>query len=156
MFALGIHGAAYCAQISQIELADGSTIKGEVVSLENGVYTVNTESMGQIKLEASRIKKIVSPSGSVDANKPTEIMKSINPDYVQSQVDQLTPAVTGNEEVMNKVSTLSDDPNFQEVMKDPEILNAIKAKDIKALMNNEKFMKLLNNPTVKEIEKMLQ
>ena len=41
-------------------------------------------------------------------------------------------------------------------MEDPVVMKAMKDGDVSALMANPQFMKLLNNPTVKEIEKKVK
>ena len=45
-------------EVRVIELIDGSTITGEVLSLNNGIYVIKSESLGTIKLEESKIRAI--------------------------------------------------------------------------------------------------
>ena len=46
-----------------------------------------------------------------------------------------------------------DDPEFQELLQDPNIMNAINSGDIGTLMFSPKFMKILENPAIQRIQK---
>ena len=58
VFILGLASMAYGGQKHTVELTDGSRIEGEVISLENGRYTLRTAHLGEIKVEASKVRKI--------------------------------------------------------------------------------------------------
>lgn len=60
-----------------------------------------------------------------------------------------------DQEIMAIIFSLQNDPNFQEIMSDPGILNAVNSGDIAALISNPKFMSLLNNHKIQEIQKKL-
>ncbi len=146
MLMLALNGLAYCAQTSRLELTDGSVIKAEVISLKNGIYTLNTGALGEIKLEASKIKNIEIAN------------QEVNPadNAIKSKTEQLKQQITNNPGTAKIIAGLATDPQFQEIVKDPEIVNAAKSEDIKALMSNKKFMNLLNHPKVKEIQNELK
>jgi len=52
-------GSLLDAAAVQIALEDGSVVSGDVVSLENGVYTVRTGSLGTVRIPSSQIRSIV-------------------------------------------------------------------------------------------------
>ena len=54
LLSLALNAAAYCGQLSKIELTDGSIVNGEIVSYANSVYTINTTTFGEIKVGAAR------------------------------------------------------------------------------------------------------
>jgi hypothetical protein len=121
-----------------IELTDGSAITGEVVSLANGVYTIKSDSLGTVKLEASKILTIRAKSSGANA--------------VPSQdVKALTEKMLSDKEIMTLIRSLQNDPDFKKALEDPAILKAISEGDVSALTANPQFMKLLNNAVVKEI-----
>jgi len=68
-----------------------------------------------------------------------------------SQIDGLKKQMMADQEVMALITTLQNDPEFQEVLADPVIMKAVSENDIQTLTNNPKFLKLLNKKTVKEI-----
>jgi hypothetical protein len=57
-----------------------------------------------------------------------------------------------DQEVMGMIQSLKDDPQFTKILEDPEIMNAVQSGDAASLMANPKFLQLLNNPTVRDIQ----
>jgi len=143
---LMLFAAAVAGELKVIELKDGSVITGEVISLSAGIYTVRSDSLGMIKLEESKIRAIRSKA-------PGKSSASGGPAARGNDTQALQQKMMSDQEVMDMIQSLRDDPEFKKVMKDPGVMKAVKDGDISALLTNPQFMKLLNNPTVKEIEK---
>ena len=72
------------------------------------------------------------------------------------QVEDMKEQMLKDEGVMSLIREMQNDPEMQALLSDPAIVNAIQAGDIGTLMNNPAFLKLLNNPRVREIEKKMQ
>jgi len=142
ILALSCRSAA-AGELRVLDLFDGTTITGEVQSLSNGIYTVKSESLGIIKIEASKIQSIHAISSS--AGTRTGNVGSVG------EMKSLQGKMLGNTEIMSLILTLQNDPEFKKILEDPEIMKAVNAGDIAALQANPRFMKLLNNATVKEI-----
>lgn len=53
-----------------------------------------------------------------------------------------------DDEVTNTIRSLKDDPVFQKVLEDPELMNAVNTGDVATLIANPKFLQLLKNPAV--------
>jgi len=145
---------AYCGQASRFELTDGSVIKGEVVSYENNVYTVNTANLDQIKIEAGNISKI-------EPLNYTSTGININPAIQTVSPAQLQPSVNGNilmqnPENMGVIMELTNSPELQRIARDPEVLEAAQKNDIQALMKNKEFMDIVNSPEIQEAVKKLK
>ena len=68
-------------------------------------------------------------------------------------VQELEQKMLGNEQVMALILSLQNDPEMQALLNDPAVLSAVQAGDIETLKANPRFMKLLDNATVKEIQK---
>ncbi|MFA5062604.1 MAG: hypothetical protein WC578_00835 [Candidatus Omnitrophota bacterium] len=154
IFIFGLTMVAYCGQTNRVELNDGSVIEGEVLSLDSGIYTLNSASLGKIRIEAAKIKKIEIKSAiPISADNLPSI---IDPNLVKSKADQIRQQITNDPEIMRIVNELSSDQQFQEAVKDPELVKAAKAQDIKTLIANEKFLNLIENAKVKEIKNKLQ
>jgi hypothetical protein len=143
------HVNALAGEVREIELMDGSVISGEVLSLNNGIYTVRSGSLGIMKLEESRVRTIRAKSSSMNAQ-PEQ--NSSSPGEIQS----LQQKLMGDKEIMGLIQTLQSDPEFQKILEDPEVMKAVNSGDVAALTANPKFMKLLNNATVQEIEKKVK
>jgi hypothetical protein len=134
---------ANAAEIREIELNDGSVITGEIVSLSGGIYTIRSTALGTVQVEESKVRTIRS-KGSSGATGGTA-----------GQLKSLQEKMMSDGEVMNTIQTLQNDPEFQKILEDPEIMKAVQAGDINALMANPRFMELLNKPAVQEIGKRI-
>ncbi len=137
------------AEAREIELTDGSVITGEVLSLSGGIYTIKSGSLGTIKLEESKVRaiRLKSPSGS-------GAQKSLT--GPEAEARGLREKMMNDREIMGMIQSLRDDPEFQKILEDPEVMKAVQAGDLAALMANPRFMKLLDNSTVKEIQKKVK
>lgn len=72
---------------------------------------------------------------------------------VPSQVEGLKERMMKDEGIMTLIRALQDDPEIQALLSNPATMSALQAGDIGTLMNNPAFLKILNNPRVREIEK---
>jgi hypothetical protein len=134
---------ASAGEVRVIELTDGSMITGHVLSLNNGVYLIRSDSLGTIKIEESKVRAILSkPSGT----KASSIQET----------GTLQEKMLNDKDILGLVQSLQNDPDFQKALEDPEIMKAVKAGDIPALTANPKFMKLLDNAMVKEIQNKIK
>ena len=141
---------AAAGEVRQIELTDGTVIKGEVQSLQGGVYTIKSDSLGTIKIEDSKIRAIRDKSsspagGAAPANANTG-----------GELSGLQNKMANDKEIMGLIQSLQDDPEFKKILEDPEMMKALQEGNITALTSDPRIMKLLNNPTVKEIEKKVK
>lgn len=98
---------------------------------------------------------------STDSTKATSPAKPSQPadNYgsLAPQVNDMKGRMLQDEGVMALIGSLQNDPEMQALLKDPAIISAIQSMDVGTLINSPAFMKLLNNPRVREIgEKMQQ
>jgi len=70
---------------------------------------------------------------------------------MHSEIAGVQQKIVGDPAMMQIVAKLMFDPEFQELMKDPEIVAAVQAQDVQALMHNQKFLNLMNNPEIREL-----
>lgn len=141
---------ADAGELKVIELKDGSTITGEMLSLSGGIYTVKSDSLGIIKLEESKVRAIRSNAPANSAAPGNGIPGS------GAEVRTLQEKMMSDKEVMSMIQSLQDDAEFKKLLEDPETMKAVQSGDVAALMANPQFMKLLNNPTVKDIQKKVK
>jgi hypothetical protein len=131
-----------------IVLKDGSRIRGEIISVENDLYRIKSDSMGTILLGSNQIQSILpgQESGSLPA--PAE--------GSQSQIELIQSSMTSNPDVMSSIFELQNDPAMQAVLADPEVMRAIQSFDLEALARNPKIKALMNDPRLKRIQGTLQ
>ncbi len=75
---------------------------------------------------------------------------------VPPQVEGLKEKMMNDEGIMTLIRALQNDPEMRALLDDPTTMKAIQGGDIGALMNNPAFLKLLDNPRVREIEERLK
>lgn len=138
---LPLSGSLLAGETREIELTDGSVITGEVISLINGVYTFRTGALGILKLEEAKVRSIRQQGTS-----------SFRPSSPGSDTKSLQDKMMSDKDVMSMIQSLKDDPQFTKILEDPEIMNAVSSGDTAALMANPKFLQLLHNPTVRDIQ----
>ena len=146
-----LSAGVYAGQFSEIGLIDGSTIYGEILSFNDGIYTVKSGSLGTIKVAESDIREIQVQS----ANTKNREYASPGNSSIGPEVQALQTFMQNDQEMMAIIFSLQNDPDFQEIIRDPGILNAVNSGDIAALISNPKFMSLLNNHKIQEIQKKL-
>ena len=143
-FGLVISLASWAQQAS-VHLHDGSVLRGEVIGLENGVYSLRGKSFGVIKVPQNNIRNI-DYGGSTTA--PTGLGAT---DFQALQARMLMdPAL------MNSIQELTSDPVVQDIVNDPEIRSAIENGDYSSLMNNPKIIQLMQHPSVRSITEQVR
>jgi hypothetical protein len=147
LFSAGLYAGEY----SEIDLIDGSTIYGEIVSFNAGVYTVKSSSLGTLKVAESDIREIRVNS----ANPKNRDSAGPEKASIDSEIQALQTVMQNDQEIMAIILSLQNDPDFQKIISDPDILNALNSGDITALISNPKFMSLLNNQKIQQIQKKL-
>jgi len=142
ILALAAANVVNAAETREIELTDGSVITGEVVSLSGGIYTVRSATLGTLRIEASKVRVI-------------RLQGSAAPRGVGGQTKSLEDKMLGDSEIMDTIRALQNDPDFQMILQDPEIIKAVQTGDIDSVLRNPAFMKLLNKQAVQDINKKL-
>lgn len=137
----------HAGEVREIVLVDNSVIVGELVSLEKGIYKIKTKSLGILEVEEEKIKRIGSKSDLMAG----QVTKSGQQEILAKQQRMIT-----NGSVMQQILNLENDPDFQEILQDEAVMQAINSGDLNALMTNPKVMKLMQKSSVQEIKTNLK
>ena len=142
------------ASATTVVLRDGTVIQGEVKSLQDGVYTIETASVGTLHVRAADVRSIdedgKSPSTS-DSGQPAKGSSSgFNP------LDAAKSQIAADPKLLATVLALQNDPEVLAILSDPEVMKAIAANDYAALTSNPKIVALMQNPKVREIMEALR
>lgn len=152
----------HAADLSRVELTDGSVVIGEVLGMSGGVYSVRTANLGTLNIASSRIRAIrQSDAATADA---TESLTGAGPgiglanpsvDY-GAEVDSLQRQMVGNADMMQMIVGLQNDPALQRAMADPELMGLISSGNIDALREHPSFIELMNHPGIRAIVEQMQ
>jgi len=139
---LAFAGASFAATIT---LKDGTVIQGAVASLHDGVYTIETDSVGTLHVRADQVRSI--DDGSKAAGSPPVDVGSLG----AGALDAAKSRILQDPALLATVLSLQNDPDVLAVLSDAEIMKAIAAGDYAALLNNPKIVALINNAKMREI-----
>ncbi len=137
-----------------IELKDGSHIKGEIQSIENGVYTVVSPSIGTVHVAQSDIVRIVYGGGDSSAAGSSGTSSAKSPardDALTHDVQQLQTRLAQDPAAMQSIMSLQSDPQIQAILNDPAIVKAIQDGDYMSLLGNAKIQALESNEHVQQL-----
>lgn len=133
-----------------IELKDGSRLEGEIQSIDNGVYTVLSPSLGTVHVAQSSIARIVYSSDATTATGPRG-KSSARDDALTTDIQQLQTRLAQDPAAMQSIMTLQSDPQIQALLSDPAIVKAIQEGDYVSLLGNPKIQALENDEHLKEL-----
>jgi hypothetical protein len=133
-----------------IELKDGSRIQGEIQSIENGVYTVVSPSIGTVHVAQSNIVRIVY-SGDVSNAAGSSGKSSARDDALTSDIQQVQTRLAQDPAAMQSIMSLQSDPQIQAILNDPAIVKAIQEGDYMSLLGNPKIQALESNEHLKQL-----
>lgn len=179
---LGFLVSGYAAeQLQQITLKDNSVLIGKIVEMKNGVYVVDSPTLGEIRLKQANIIAIqVADSynpGASSSNSNIRIqdgsgnrlsparqkynkkMRNYQNSYdtsarqapPQDQINSRVRSMASDGNFLNSLMDLSQNQKMMEVMSDPDIMDAISRNDYEYLMNNPKMQELMSSPEIQNL-----
>lgn len=138
---------AWLAPVSAatIHLYDGSMVNGEIVRFEDGIYTLASAALGEIRVAEDDIARIDFAETSLPKRRGD--MPAMDP----GQVRDIQHGMALDPNIFGKIRSLQDDPQVQAVLNDPEVVQAMRSGNYAALLANPGFMALLNHPEIRSI-----
>lgn len=128
----------------------------ELASPANEVY-LSSMRIAELMIKASLGKidgaKIVSIHSKTDAGQKSVGGLSGGATVNSSDIQSLQQSIMANEQIMAMIMNLQDDPEIQAILQDPEMMEAVNAGDMNALLGNPKFRQLMENSKIKAITK---
>ncbi len=124
---------------SRIELVDGTSINGEVISMSNGRYVIQSPSLGRIELPQASIRSIESASGTTSSTS------------ANAEIQNIQQQIVSSPELLQSVSAMMSDPEIQRVLNDQEFVQLIMSGDLEALKDDPRIHRLMNNPSMQAI-----
>ncbi len=144
---------AFSANANRIELDDGSVIVGKIVSLSDGVYRVETESLGTVSLSASTVRSIQRENFSAPRSGSVAVGQGARSQSLdlQSQQQKIQNRLMSNPDAVEIIQGLQNNAAMQNILKNPDLMKAITQGDLETLGRSPDIQALMNNPTVRDI-----
>jgi hypothetical protein len=133
-----------------IVLKDGSRIEGEIRSIENGVYTVRSPSLGIVHVAQSNIVRIVY-SGDLAQATGSSGKSPSRDDGMAREIEQLQTRIVQDPGAMQSIMNLQSDPQIQAILNDPAIMKAIQEGDFASLLGNAKIQALESDARLQQL-----
>lgn len=124
-------------EMRRITLDDGSVITGEMISLDSGLFTIKSVSLGTLQIDESKVRSINDVPN------------------IKEEIQLLEQKILNNRELLEIILPLQEDPDFQRALEDPSIMEAVESGNMDALLSNPNFLRLLNNPGILEVKEKM-
>ncbi len=135
-----------------IILKDGSIIKGTVTKMENGIYTVVSDRLGEIEINDLDIANIQANDNQVSTTPESSFsIKNAQPSNLNSQVQAMQGTILNDPEMMKDIMSLMDDPEIQALLSDQAFINDVTSMNQDKILKNDKMYELMNNPKMQKI-----
>ena len=146
---LALYAHAQAAKV--ITLKDGSVIKGNVLQLTDGIYTLETDNLGKVNVAESEIVSIAAES--TPALQATGDTASA---ALKGQAQEIQTNLLSDPSIMAEIQNIMQDPEIRGVLSDPAFMNAIMSYDPKQIQQSEKTQYLLQNPKFQSLMEKIQ
>lgn len=160
-----------------VTLKDNSTLRGELIEFKNGFYRLKTASLGEVKIPADKV--LIMKASDETAKEPDSAVKtgakapairegaprgnvpapeqaaggpaSDNFQDQQKAVNSQVQSMLMDGSFMDNVTGLGQNEQMQEILQDPQIMEAIQKGDYNFLMNSEKMKTLIESSDMQNI-----
>lgn len=146
--------SVFAASDKYITLKDGSVIKGELVSFENGTYTVETENLGKLELPEASVISIATKGAAVQAP-----FAAVQPDFAKN-VSAMQNQIMTDPQAMQAVEAMAEDPEIASMISDPNFVQklstAVSNGNADSVADDPRMQKLMGNPKMQALIQQLQ
>ena len=132
-----------------VTLRDGTVVHGEIQSMQDDVYTIETDSLGTIHVSKTEVRSIDEdgePASAAGLESSTQ-----GSSIAAGELDATESKIMQDPKLLAMVLALQNDPDVQAVLADPDITKAVAAGDYTSLLNDPKIIALMHNPKMREI-----
>ena len=150
IFVLSINTAVFADSPEQIiTLKDGSQIKGKLVGINNGTYTIQVPVVGDVHASIADVISVTNDIAPTPATGPTQ--RSGNAPNYDQQIAANQKQLMSDPESMELLHQMMQDPQIMKLLQDPSLIKAVTSRDYGSVQNNPSVQKLLNTPQMQAI-----
>ncbi|MBZ0167013.1 MAG: hypothetical protein K8I00_09415 [Candidatus Omnitrophica bacterium] len=145
-----------------IHLRDGSSLTGNVLSLNRGVYTVQTANLGIMKVKEEDIISISNPglapreAQEAQPYRPGELAPRLTTSNLGSQVQTLQGSIMQDPELLQDIQVMMSDPEIVKILTDQAFMEKIMTLDMESIENDPRYRDLMYNPRMRRFIQKLQ
>ena len=152
IFVLSINTAAFADNPDQvITLRDGSQIKGQLVGINNGSYTIQVPVVGDVHASMADVVSVTNANAPTLATQPTTNQQLINGPNYDQQIAANQKQLMSDPQSMELLHQMMQDPETMKLLQDPSLIKAVTSRDYGSVQNNPSVQKLLNSPSMQAI-----
>lgn len=156
LIALSLTCAPALADTQVITLKDGSQLKGELVGVNAGVYTVKTPIMGDVRINQNQVVSISAEGSAPQAMPMPAAASSGMSNGYAPQIQAAQAQLMANPDIMTDIQDFAQDPEIAQLISDPQLMQMIMAKDVNGLQNTPQGQALINNPKMRALIEKIQ
>ena len=160
-----MHAIPALAQNTQaIYLKDGSVLKGRIIEVRNGYYTIQTKLAGQTTIHENDIIQI-NNTNNISTQVQAPVVKHqpsgmTLPDQqagrnIQQELNSLSQNLLNDPEIRSAMEELSRDPEMMQIMGNQDLLKAIFSMNSATIQNDPSVQKLLQHPKMQKLMNMI-
>lgn len=142
-----------------ITLKDGSVIKGELISYENGLYTVQTENLGRLQLPEANVMS-VSSEAAVAAPASAQGEQAVAAPSFSNKVSSMQTQIMNDPQAMQAVQAMAEDPEIAAMISDPNFVKqlqaAVSGNNVDSVAEDPRIQQLMANPKMQALIEQLQ
>ena len=144
---------SFAQALKIITLKDGSVLKGKVVQLKNGIYTVETSNLGSINIPESNILSIASPEAvKIQQAGGNTSQKAL----LKNQVQAIQGNILSDPGLMMEIQDILNDEEVKAMLSDPKLLDDVLSYDQEKIRKNDNVQNLLQNPKMQNLMNKIQ
>ncbi len=149
---------ARAAETKVITLQDGSTIKGDVIGMDQGVYTIHNPAMGDMRVPDQNVVSITAASAAVPAAQPQAAAGAAEASAITAtpEFQSMQSKMMADPQVMGDIQQMAQDPEIMALLSDPSFISALRSGSAANLQSDPRVKKLSENPRVQALIEKLQ
>lgn len=142
----------YAGAIKYVVLKDGSVIKGELVSFDNGIYTFQTDNLGRLQLPEMNVVSI--------SNEPVSGGQAGAVPNFSNKVNAMQNQIMADPQAFETVQQMAEDPEIAAMISDPafvqQLTAAVSNNNVDSVAGDPKIQQLMSNPKMQALIQQLQ
>jgi hypothetical protein len=138
-------------QARVITLKDGTQIQGKLRGVNNGVYIVESATLGVLHLKEGDVQSIGEAAVAAQA-RPSALPAAVAAGKASpADLQAVQSSIMSNPNLMADIQSIAGDPEIVALISDPEFMQAVQSRNVAALSANPRMAKLMENPKIRAL-----